>query len=152
MAALAELNRPPPTRPSHAKAAFQPQDDDEDWEAQIALAEQEAQQDSWHGGHGDEDVDMDVLREIEAQERAQRGEDDGKKAAKGNRGGEGRENAPFGTTNVGGTTKGAGKTNDAKGKGKMVFEEDEDFGSFPEESVGAFSLPFPPFFFSITNA
>lgn len=106
MAALAELNRPPPfTRPNPklAYAAFE--EDEEDWAALEAAAQAEMMDDEG------EDVDMDVLREIEAQEREEqqrkgRDEED-KRRAEAEKG----EVAPA----------------------RMLLEEDDDFGAFADE-------------------
>ncbi|GAA5912902.1 hypothetical protein JCM6882_009509 [Rhodosporidiobolus microsporus] len=134
MSALSELNRPPPIRPhppSNPKLApFAPppdDDNDDDWEAQIALAEAEAAM-----GHDDEDedVDMDVLREMEAQER-ERGRDEDERRRAGGGGGSGKGMA--GSANGGAA---------AKGKSRMLFEEDEAFGE--DGDAGVFSSQAPP--------
>ncbi|GAA6038469.1 hypothetical protein JCM8097_004581 [Rhodosporidiobolus ruineniae] len=141
MSALAELNRPPPIRPPPSKrlpspprAFGAPLDDQDDWEAQIAMAEAEA---AGMDDDIDEDVDMDALREMEAEEREQ------DQVAMG--GGSGGKSA----ATTGGLSVGAGKpleTNgaDMKGKGRMIFEEDEEFGSFGEHGEsGLFAKPAP---------
>ncbi|BGO89065.1 Chromosome transmission fidelity protein 18 [Rhodotorula toruloides] len=106
MAALAELNRPPPfTRPNPKVAHAGLDDGEEDWAALEAAAQAEMMDDEG------EDVDMDVLREIEAQEREQqqrkgRDEEDNRRAE---------------------ASMGKGAT------GRMLLEEDDDFGAFADE-------------------
>ncbi|BGP29547.1 Chromosome transmission fidelity protein 18 [Rhodotorula toruloides] len=106
MAALAELNRPPPfTRPNPSLAHAALEEDEEDWAALEAAAQAEMMDDEG------EDVDMDVLREIEAQEREEqqrKGRDDeDRRRAKADKG------------------KGA--------PARMLLEEDDDFGAFADE-------------------
>lgn len=105
MAALAELNKPPPFTRPNPKLVAAPDDDDEDWAALEAAAQAEQMEDDG------EDVDMDVLREIEAQEaeeqrRTGRDNEDSQAANPDT-----RESAPA----------------------RMLLEEDDDFGAFADE-------------------
>ncbi|BGP22340.1 hypothetical protein Rt10032_c07g3187 [Rhodotorula toruloides] len=106
MAALSELNRSPPfTRPNPklAHAAFE--QDEEDW------AELEAAAQAEQIGNEGEDVDMDVLKEIEAQEREEQ-----------QRNGRDDEDSQRGEAD-----KGKGTT------GRMLLEEDDNFGAFAND-------------------
>lgn len=122
MAALAELNRAPPyTRPTSPfktkqladtatrNAATPYEDDEEDWAALEAAAQEEA---------GEEDVDMDVLREMEEEEEAQRRADF---AAKAN------------NTHTGHPT--LVRAGASSQRPRMVLEEEDDFGAFGDEAV-----------------
>jgi hypothetical protein len=135
MAALAELNRVLPFKRTSAldpakQAAFGtapgvpgPDDDDEeDWAAIEAAAQLEAAEEVLDG----EDVDMDVLREIEEQEMAERQD--------------AMPSPVVASTSTAAATKGpvaGGSSRQADGgRAKMIFEEDEDFGAFGETSPG----------------
>lgn len=146
MAALAELNRPPPFRrspPPNAKLsasahASPDDDDDEDWAALEAAAEADAaERAAQMMGDEAEDVDMDILREIEAQER----EVDAQLAG-GVRGASGgafsKAAGDASLANSGGVVD---ATRERKGKGRMLLEEDDDFGSFGEEGVAGPAVP-----------
>ncbi|GAA5826003.1 hypothetical protein JCM3770_001194 [Rhodotorula araucariae] len=147
MAALAELNRPPPFRrsPPAKLAAFSvPDDGGDDWAALEAAAEADAAERAALMDQDMEDgVDMDVLREIEAQER----ENSSTSRADGS-------DLP-GVPHCGakGVPRGVGKgvtsapVHDRKGKSRMLLEEDDEFGAFDEDG-GASSVsiltPVPP--------
>ncbi|GAA5865391.1 hypothetical protein JCM1840_001552 [Sporobolomyces johnsonii] len=129
MAALAELNRAPPinpspTPPNHRKRLHLEEDDD--FFAMAALAEAEANQEQpqptvdFDEG---EDVGMDVLREIEAQEREER-----ERSAVRSTATKGGSSAPTSTVARPSPVNLGGSSRDAKGKGRMLFEEDDDFG------------------------
>ncbi|GAA6000732.1 hypothetical protein JCM10207_004630 [Rhodosporidiobolus poonsookiae] len=134
MTALAELNRPPhlrhsPTRPAKL-IPFQSHEDDDDWAAQVALAEAEAEAEAAQRDV-EEDIDMDVLREMEQQEREQRQTGQPRR--------EQRKDEARGASAAGGWASMGSKTTtsaatSAKGKGKMLFEEDEGFGAFADEA------------------
>lgn len=147
MTALAELNRPPPFRrpspPGSKRAAFASappppaDDDDDDWAALEAAAEADAAERAalMLNDEGD-DVDMDVLREIEAQEREASSRRDG-------------DTRGAGTTSLGkgaagvqktASTTSAAPTGDRKGKSRMLLEEDDEFGAVGEEGSAAESL------------
>lgn len=134
MAALAELNRVLPFQRTTAldpakQAAFGtaprasgPDDDDEeDWAAIEAAAQLEAAEEMLDG----EDVDMDVLREIEEQEMAERQD--------------AMPSPAIASTSTAPATKGpvagASSRQVDSGRAKMIFEEDEDFGAFGETSL-----------------
>ncbi|GAA5932082.1 hypothetical protein JCM3775_004236 [Rhodotorula graminis] len=133
MAALAELNRPPPfhrppppgsKRSAFASAPPPPDDnDDDDWAALEAAAEADAAERAAHllDDEG-EDVDMDVLREIEAQEREASRDAGAISLAKGATG-----------VRSSSTTTSTAPVGDRKGKSRMLLEEDEDFGAFGED-------------------
>ncbi|BGP13306.1 Chromosome transmission fidelity protein 18 [Rhodosporidiobolus nylandii] len=139
MAALAELNRLPGARSGASalgakRMTLEPLDDDEDWAAQVALAEAEAEEEAFAAVHGssgggharveanktrvvvEEDVDMDVLAEIEAQEEEERRKQAGGSSAGG------------WVAKDKEVKKATPPRKDVKGKGRMVFEEDEAFG------------------------
>ncbi|BGP37138.1 Chromosome transmission fidelity protein 18 [Rhodotorula kratochvilovae] len=147
MAALAELNRPPPFhRAQNAKlAAFAPPDDDpDDWAALEAAAEADAAQRAAQMDHDmDDDVDMDVLREFEAQEReaSSTSRADHRDQAGGALGGTAGNPAGVGSANADAPPR------DRKGKSRMLLEEDDDFGAFGDDdgASSAFAArPAPP--------
>ncbi len=135
MAALAELNRVLPFKRTTAldpakQAAFGAppvasgpvDDDEEDWAAIEAAAQLEAAEEMLDG----EDVDMNVLREIEEQEMAER-QDAMPLLASVSSSTEAATRGPI----AGGSSRQGGG-----GRAKMIFEEDKDFGAFGETSLG----------------
>ncbi|GAA5991782.1 hypothetical protein JCM11641_005682, partial [Rhodosporidiobolus odoratus] len=151
MAALAELNRVLPIHRSPAAApakrmVFEPLEDDEDWAAQIALAEAEAEEDNAGTGRGvapeDEDVDLDLLREIEAHEREAREEETRQPVGTEQTAGQGTSAGGWGALRA--SEAGQVVKKDDKGKGRMILEEDDGFGAFGEEEFGGFAARPPP--------
>ncbi|GJN87911.1 hypothetical protein Rhopal_000866-T1 [Rhodotorula paludigena] len=134
MAALAELSRPPPFRrtpPANAKLAplapaLNNDDDDEDWAALEAAAEADA---AAQGTRMDvdegEDVDLDVLREIEAQEREEHLSRLADETTS-------RADTPGGMMSTRTTTAETGATS-VKRTGRVLLEEDDDFGAFGDD-------------------
>lgn len=134
MAALTELNRPPPFRrtpPANAKLAplapaLNNDDDDEDWAALEAAAEADA---AAQGTRMDldegEDVDLDVLREIEAQEREEHLSRLADETTS-------RADTPGGMMSTRTTTAETGATS-VKRTGRVLLEEDDDFGAFGDD-------------------
>ena len=136
MAALAELNRVLPFKRTTAidpakQAAFgtgpgapgpSDVDEEEDWAAIEAAAQLEAAEEMLDG----EDVDMDVLREIEEQEMAERQDAMSSRA--------------LASTSTAAAAKGPVAGGSSRqvdgGRAKMIFEEDEDFGAFGETNLG----------------
>jgi len=146
MAALAELNRTPPFRrspPPNAKLsasahASPDDDDDEDWAALEAAAEADAaERAAQMMGDEAEDVDMDVLRELEAQER----EADAQLAGGGRGAGGGAFSKAAGDASLAKSGGSVDATRERKGKGRMLLEEDDDFGAFGEEGVAGPAVP-----------
>lgn len=133
MAALAELNRAPPYRPaptslagsakgtaavqSNTAARADIAADEDDWDALEAMAQEEA-------AFPDEDVDMDVLREIEEQEAA------------GRTSGERPEEAATGHASVR-----LEEGSERPRRSRIIFEEEDDFGAFGAEAE---NVPVPP--------
>ncbi|GAA5854527.1 hypothetical protein JCM9279_000830 [Rhodotorula babjevae] len=151
MTALAELNRPPPFRrsppPGSKRSAFASgppppdNDDDDDWAALEAAAEADAAERAAQTLDDEgEDVDMDVLREIEAQEReASSRLGDGTRGATTNALGKGAVGAQASSSTIS-----AAPAPDRKGKSRMLLEEDDDFGSFGEDGNAGESVPSRP--------
>lgn len=147
MTALAELNRPPPFRrpspPGSKRSAFASappppaDDDDDDWAALEAAAEADAaERAALMLDDEGEDVDMDVLREIEAQERDASSRRDGDTRGAGTislgKGAAGAQKTA--------STTSAAPTGDRKGKSRMLLEEDDEFGAVGEDGRAAESL------------
>lgn len=133
MAALAELSRAPPYRPaptslagpakgiaavqSHTAVGANTAGDEDEWDALEAMAQEEA-------GSPDEDVDMDVLREIEEQEAARRTS------------GERPKEAATGHASVR-----LEEGSERPRRSRIIFEEEDDFGAFGAEAE---NVPVPP--------
>ncbi|GAA5879108.1 hypothetical protein JCM3774_005574 [Rhodotorula dairenensis] len=137
MAALAELNRVLPFKRADASesakqaanAGHVPANDpgdaeEDDWAALEAAAQLEAAEQV----DDDEDVDMDVLREIEEREMAEQ-----QNAA--HQSAQARPSSIIDSTRA--SAEGA-STQRENGRGKMVFEEEEDFGAFADSGFGEF--------------
>ncbi|GAA5930725.1 hypothetical protein JCM1841_004748 [Sporobolomyces salmonicolor] len=152
MAALAELNRAPPFHSSPAASTRRKRlhlEEDDDFFAMAALAEaettREPPQPTVDLDEG-EDVDMDVLRETEAQEREER-----ERTAVRSTGIEGGSSASASTMTrpVPGIGAAEGRlsvgdsSKDAKGKGRMRFEEDDDFGGLDHHDQVMFASSKP---------